>query len=157
MLFAIVKNNAIVQTIKVGKPFEFDGKTYSHKWSVQLTDAEKTDLGITEVVYGSRADERFYWVTEAGVSIVNNVPTMEYTAIAKDIDQLKTQWIAQVKSFANSQLAQTDWVVIRKAERNVEIPADIAEQRAQILTDCQTKETAINAATTVEELITAIA
>jgi len=69
---------------------------------------------------------------------------------------LKSNWIAQTKAAANSQLAATDWMVIRKAERGVEIPADVAAARAKILADCTAKEAAITAATTVEQLMTAV-
>jgi len=69
---------------------------------------------------------------------------------------LKSQWIAQTKATANSQLAQTDWMVIRKAERNVDIPADVAAARAKIISDCAAKEAAITACTTVEQLMTAV-
>jgi hypothetical protein len=69
---------------------------------------------------------------------------------------LKSQWIAQTKAAANSQLAQTDWMVIRKAERNVDIPADVAAARAKIISDCAAKEAAIAACTTVEQLMAAV-
>ena len=65
---------------------------------------------------------------------------------------LKSQWIEQTKESANKALAATDWVVVRKAERGVEIPADIAAERAKIIADCEAKEAAIAAATTVDEL-----
>jgi hypothetical protein len=66
---------------------------------------------------------------------------------------LKSQLIAQAKANANSQLAQTDWVVTRKMERNVNIPADIAAERASILAKCDAAIAKIQAATTVDELI----
>jgi hypothetical protein len=66
---------------------------------------------------------------------------------------LKSQFIAQAKQTANSQLASTDWMVIRKAERNIDIPADVAAVRAAILADCDTAIAKIQAATTVDELI----
>ncbi len=69
---------------------------------------------------------------------------------------LKSQFIAQAKDSANKALAQTDWVVVRKAERGVEIPADIAAERAKIIADCEAKEAAIAASTTIEELMTAV-
>ena len=65
---------------------------------------------------------------------------------------LKSQRIAQVKQSANVTLAQTDWYVIRKAERNVDIPADIATLRSAIINWATETEAAITAATTVEEL-----
>jgi len=65
---------------------------------------------------------------------------------------LKSNHIARVKNNANVTLAQTDWVVIRKAERNVDIPADIATLRSAIINWATETEAAITAATTVEEL-----
>ena len=66
---------------------------------------------------------------------------------------LKSQWIAQVKHTAGTMLATTDWMVIRKAERDVAIPADVAAKRAAIVAEADRLESAITACTTVEELI----
>lgn len=66
---------------------------------------------------------------------------------------LKSNHIAQVKQTANSILAQTDWMVIRKAERNVDIPADTVAYRAAVVAKASELETAISAVTSVEELI----
>ena len=48
-------------------------------------------------------------------------------------------------------------MVIRKAERNVDIPANVVAERAKIIADCTAKEAAILAATTVEGLIAVVA
>ena len=69
---------------------------------------------------------------------------------------LKSQFIAQVKEAANTQLAQTDWYVVRKFERNVDIPENIVAQRAAIVSDTEAKQQAIAACTTVEELMQVI-
>jgi hypothetical protein len=65
---------------------------------------------------------------------------------------LKSQFIAQAKDSANKALAATDWYVIRKAERGTDIPAEVVEKRALIVAQCNEKEAAITAATTVDEL-----
>jgi hypothetical protein len=70
---------------------------------------------------------------------------------------LKSQWIAQNKASANSQLASTDWMVIRKAERDVAIPSDVVTERAKIIADCTAKEAAIIAASTIEAFINVVA
>jgi hypothetical protein len=44
-------------------------------------------------------------------------------------------------------------MVIRKTERNVDIPSSVATYRASIVTKADELETAIAAVTTVEELI----
>lgn len=69
---------------------------------------------------------------------------------------LKSNWIAQAKVSANSQLAQTDWMVIRKAERGVDIPADVAAQRAAIVANCAKFEADVAACSTVEQLISVV-
>ena len=69
---------------------------------------------------------------------------------------LKSQFISQAKAAANSQLSQTDWYVIRKAERGVDIPEEVLEARAKIIADTEGKEAAIAAATTIEELIAVV-
>jgi len=65
---------------------------------------------------------------------------------------LKSQWIAKVKQSANITLAQTDWHVIRKAERNIDIPADVAKYRADVIAWATATEASITAVTTVEQL-----
>jgi hypothetical protein len=65
---------------------------------------------------------------------------------------LKSNHIAQVKQNTNLTLAQTDWYVIRKAERNVDIPAGVATYRAAVIAWATATEASITAVTTVEEL-----
>jgi len=65
---------------------------------------------------------------------------------------LKSTEIAAVKAAAGSLLAQTDWMVIRKVERNVDIPADVATYRAAVVAEADRLEAAIAAVTSVVEL-----
>jgi len=69
---------------------------------------------------------------------------------------LKSNWIAQVKQTAGSLLAQTDWMVIRKAERNVDIPASVVTKRAAIVSECDRLEAAITATQNVGQLMTVV-
>lgn len=127
------------------------------------------DMGALEVIEGERKDERFYWVTFSHYEVQGDKAVRVYTNTPKALEDvtetpegatepvttkgLKSQWIAQTKAAAGSALAATDWMVIRKAERGVDIPADVAADRAKIVADCNTKEAAIQAATTIEELM----
>ena len=65
---------------------------------------------------------------------------------------LKTTMTEQVKRTANSLLVNTDWMVIRKAERDVDIPSATATYRAAVLTECARLETAIGNAADVDAL-----
>jgi uncharacterized protein YnzC (UPF0291/DUF896 family) len=59
---------------------------------------------------------------------------------------LKTQYISQFKESANLHLSPTDWMVIRKAERNVDIPSEVVAKRAAILAECDRLIAAVTAA-----------
>ena len=131
------------------------------------------EQGALEVIEGERKDERFYWVTFSHYEVQGGKAVRVYTNTPKALEDvtetpegqtepvtikgLKSQWIAQAKAAAGSALAQTDWMVIRKAERGVDIPADVIAERAKIIADCTAKEAAITAASTVEALIAVVA
>ena len=76
----------------------------------------------------------------------------------KQINQgLKTPMTAEIKTTANTLLAKTDWMVIRKAERDVAIPSATATYRAAVITECARLETAIADAADVDALTTVMA
>jgi len=83
---------------------------------------------------------------------VDGQPAMVDTTERLVIKGLKSNHIAKVKHNTNMTLAPTDWYVIRKAERSVDIPADVATHRAAVIAWAESTEAAITAATTVEEL-----
>jgi len=84
---------------------------------------------------------------------VNGEPAMVDSEERLVTKGLKSQWISQVKTIAGSLLAGTDWMVIRKAERDVAIPADVQTYRAAVVTECDRLEAAIAACESVEALI----
>ena len=138
--------------------------------------ALREQLGVTEVADPEQYDQRFYWGVgnpkllndreesdEQGnpmwvqvLGTVDGEPAMVDSAERLVTKGLKSQWIAQVKDTAGKMLVQTDWMVIRKAERNVDIPADVVTKRAAIVAECDRLEAAITACATVEELITVV-
>ena len=65
---------------------------------------------------------------------------------------LKYNFKNQVKSQANSALAPTDWMVIRKAERETAIPSATSTYRAAVITECARLEAAIAGAADVDAL-----
>jgi hypothetical protein len=119
-------------------PFTVNGVQYPANW-LRLTSAEeKAAIGITEVADAVREDDRFYW---------NGVKTNP-----RPLETLKDQFSTQVKDTSNKLLAPTDWMVIRKIERQVNVPTAIATYRAAVITSAETNETAINGASDVEAL-----
>jgi hypothetical protein len=156
-MFAIVQNGQIEKIIQPHQEFTFNGTTYNAKWTVRMSSADKAKLGITPVYTQPRPDERFYWVQANEPKLVNGIPTINHTCTEKNPADLRTQFVEQEKAAANSQLAATDWMVIRKAERDVAIPDEVAAERAEIIADCAAKEAAIMATTTLDELIDVVA
>ena len=90
------------------------------------------------------------------LGVVNGEPAMVDSSERLVTKGLKSQYIAQAKATAGSLLAQTDWMVIRKAERNVDIDATTVAKRAAIVAECDRLEAAIAGASSVEALITVV-
>ena len=135
-----------------GTPFIANGIQYPANWLNLTTLAEKEAIGITEVIDPVRADDRFYWDgnldnPKALEDVTETVDEIEHTTKG-----LKSTFIAQVKHTAGTILAQTDWMVIRKAERNVDIPASVVAYRAAVVAKADELEEAIAAVTTVAQL-----
>ena len=138
--------------------------------------ALREQLGVVEVADPEQYDQRFYWaaglpkmlndreeVDQDGnpmwvqvLGVVDGQPAMVDSDKRLVTKGLKSQWIAEVKETAGKMLANTDWTVIRKAERNVDIPATVVTKRAAITAECDRLEAAITACATVEELITVV-
>jgi len=134
-------------------PFTIDGTSYPANWLRLTSIEEKNAVGITEVAdVTTTYDDRFYWGADNPKQLDDLTVTPEQ---GEPYIQhgLKHQWIAQVKDTANKLLAQSDWMVIRKAERNIDIPADTATYRAAVITECTRLVTAIQGCADVPALI----
>jgi hypothetical protein len=137
------------QYIQEGVPFEIDETQYPANWLNLSTPEEKTALGLQEVItVGERKDDRYYWVSEKLEGA-----TLTYTNTPKDLVPLKDEAKAQAKKICHSLLSATDWMIIRKAERNMEIPAEVSSYRAAVVKAENDAESAYNSASTVDELI----
>lgn len=69
------------------------------------------------------------------------------------IDKLKSDKKKQVNGEAGRLLKPTDWYVIRKSERDIDIPTNIATERGSIVTKSNEFVAAIDALTTVESVL----
>ena len=164
------------KTLRIGRAFTHAEVQYPSNWLQLSTEAERTALGITWEDDPVRADDRFYWdgdinnpkaledkeeVDENGNPLYVKVldKTDPDNPVMVDTDErlvtkgLKSNMIAQVKHTAGTLLAQTDWYVTRKVERNVDIPTDVASKRVEIVAESERLETAIAGVTNVEQLI----
>ena len=180
-MFALVKNENVYNNdgdlvsdhnIRIFAPYTIwedkTGTQHSPESLLSLTVDQKQDLGIYDVAYGTAADDRFYTNTQNAPEFDSKekIVKVTYTSTPKSLNDsgteempvlgLKSQYIAQFKNTANKLLDQTDWMLVRKIERDVDIPAATATYRAAVITEANRLETAITAATTISAFITAV-
>ena len=163
--------------IPLDTPFTIDGTSYPANWLRLTSLAEKQAVGITEVAdVTTTYDDRFYWGVDNPkllndreesdkdgnpmyvkvLGVVDGKPAMVDSTERLVTKGLKSNWTAQVKDTANKLLAQTDWMVIRKAERDVAIPTATATYRAGVITECSRLVTAIAGCADVPALIAVV-
>jgi hypothetical protein len=128
--------------------YDANGVQYGSGWLNQATEAQKLAIGITWVADPAPFDSRFYWDTDLPKALEDKLEKDGSTTKG-----LKSQFVAQVKDTAGKLLNATDWYVIRKAERSIDIPSEVALKRTQIITESNRLEVDIQASTTVEALI----
>jgi len=181
-MWAIIKNNEITKTLNNPKSMIIDNIQYSRKIFSLWSKSEREAKGIYEVVFDNtnKKDEAYYTNTNQSFAFADGVVTASYgSATAKAhadtlytaqdeidgkgteggvaVEGLKTKLIRTVKQQAASELANTDWYIVRKADANTAIPSAITNHRAAVRTKCASMETAItNASNTaaIETLYT---
>jgi len=140
--------------LKVGKAWQDDdGFKHPYNWSSSWSADDLKKWGVTvEADVDTSYDDKFYWakgierklsdenVVDADGKAVNDPTT------GKQMVQLglKSIWVTQTKTTANSLLASSDWYVTRKAEASTAIPSNISTYRSAVRTATKTIEDKIN-------------
>jgi len=125
-----------------GKPLALDVAftngdiNYPANWMRNASLSEKNAIGITEVSDPPWYDQRFYWG-------VGN---------PKDLAGLKTNWVAQQKAYAGSELSKSDWMIIRKEEASTAVPGATTTYRTAVRAQCKKREDQITACDTTDNL-----
>ena len=123
--------------LRVGRPFKTaEGVSYSQLWDKQLSEDEKTALGITYEADPAPFNSTYYF--SAGEP--------------RPVNEVKEYLTKKQKTTAAQLLAGSDWYVTRKSETDVAIPSNVATYRAAVRTVCGTRETEIAAVSTTEAL-----
>jgi hypothetical protein len=163
------------KTIQLDTPFTHNDIQYPANWIRLASEEDKSAIGLVWEADPVRADDRYYWDGDINnpkaledkeesdengnplyvkvLGVVDGKPAMVDSDKRLVTKGLKSNFIAQIKNTAGTILAQTDWMVIRKAERNVDIPSSVATYRASVVAKSEELETAIESVTTVEQLI----
>jgi hypothetical protein len=163
--------------LNIDTPFTHNGTSYPQNWLRLTSLAEKQAVGITEVAdVTTTYNDQFYWGVdnpkllndreesdEDGnpmyvkvLGVVDGKPAMVDSTERLVTKGLKSNWTAQVKDTANKLLAQTDWMVIRKAERNIDVPSNTTTYRVAVITECTRLVAAIESAADVSAFIAVV-
>jgi hypothetical protein len=189
-MYAKIKNGAIEATGTLKQLFP------NTSFPAGVADSDfKTANGLQDIVNAERKDDKYYWVTQGDITLVDGVATRGFSNVARRIEDvaevddvsgdpiyvqvwdadfdngegeepgkmvdtseqlitrgLKHTFKNQIKSQANSALTQTDWMVIRLAEREVAIPDATVTYRAAVITEYGRLKTAITGAADVDAL-----
>ena len=173
-MYALVESGNITKYFSGNKGITIGDKQYPKEIFTLWSKDEKEAIGIYEIEIDStnKKDKKWYINTNITYSFGSGKVTGSYgTATAKEHadtlftaqdetdglgtegdvrkEGLKTILIRNLKSQAATELQNTDWYVIRKADAGTAIPSSITTHRAAVRTKAAEMETAItNAADT---------
>ena len=150
------------RTIREFKSWTDDnGITHPRNWHI-WSPSDKAAAGLTEVTPETPPDSRLYtWGYQAdGVTISKTAKSLTDVGLVDgdgnavnddDGNQIMQPGVrsnlkAEVKSQQGSLLAQTDWAVVRKADKSTAIPSNIQTWRDAIRTKATAMESAIDGA-----------
>ena len=156
---SIFKHKPTGKTIQPNRSWR-DERGVLHASNWEIWDADyKTSMGIVEIVLEDPPDSRLYnWShkddgtinkTAKALTDVNSVDRDGKPVLDADGNQRITWGVKSllkqaVKKQQGSLLSQTDWAVIRKADKGTAIPSNIQTWRDAIRTKATEMETAID-------------
>ena len=168
-MFALVKNDNSIKLFQAHGLWEDkNGTQYSPDQLLTLTSQQKQDLGIYDVAYAASEDDRFYSVVqdEPTFDATEKIVKVTFASIPYELEDagtgidkvsgLKSRWISMVNTTANNLLAQTDWMLVRKIERSVDVPSAAAAERVAIVAESNRLVAAITAASNITDFISAV-
>jgi hypothetical protein len=177
-MFALVESGKITRYLNGNRGFTIGDIQYPRTIFGLWSKDERESIGVYEVEIDNtnKKDEKWYINTNISYSFNGNKVVGSYGAATakahadslyteedktdgnipegKDVgdvavEGLKTILIRDLKSQAATELQNTDWYVLRKADAGTAIPSSITTHRTAVRTKCAEMETAItNAADT---------
>ena len=164
----IFKHEPTGQIIRPGKTWrDENGTQQPGNWQIWKEDY-KASMGIKEIIQESPPDSRLYTWSQNRDGSINETPKSleDINTVDRDgnpvLDGEGKQHVTQgvkssLKETINSQqgslLIQTDWLYIRKIDKSVEIPVHIQSWRDSIRVQGDAMKSAIDAASTTEEIV----
>ena len=129
--------------LKAGVSWTDDnGIKHPRNWGIWSEDHKKNIIGLTWENDPAPINDEYY----SGRDTDGNL-------VARDLATLKVKKIQDAKDYASSELAPTDWYVVRKSETNTAIPSEISAFRTAVRANYVKLKTAITNASNVDALI----
>ncbi len=140
------------------RPWTADnGTQYPANWLRLSSTADRDAIGVSWGAEAETWDQRFYWSPTLAKQLDDKTETVDGAEVTTT--GLKTQWKSTQNDIAASLLAPSDWRVVKELEVNSSFaaaktayPTAWQTYRAAIRTSCNTRQTEIDACTTVEAL-----
>ena len=133
------------KTIRPGRPWtDSEGTQHPGNWNI-WSKAEKDAKNIKEIIEDRPPDSRLYfWSMDSDGKVTSTAKALDDSG---DVLGLKSTLKNVVKDQQGSLLSQTDWVIVRKADKETAIPSNIQTWRDAIRAKATEMENAIDNAT----------
>ena len=158
-MFAKVENNQVVAVNSSKSFFTYHTGIYEVIYdTTNLKDQEfyyngaETFTFANEQVTASYAPATAKALNDVNAVNENGQPVLDQDGKQVITKGLKSNHVARIKSQAAGLLQSTDWYIIRNAESQAAIPANISTYRSAVRSKSNDMEALINAVSSVEQL-----
>ncbi len=135
------------RALPMDRPWKTETAQYPANWLRLSSTADRAAIGVTWGADEGTWDQRFYWGVDNPKQLDDATDEDGNTTTG-----LKTQWKATQNQIAGTLIAPSDWRIIKAKETSTNIPSVWKTYRAAVRTSCNTRQTEIDACTTVEAL-----
>lgn len=138
------------RALPMDRPWKTETAQYPANWLRLSSTADRAAIGVTWGAEAETWDQRFYWSPTLAKQLDDKTETVD--GVETTTTGLKTLWKSKQDATAGSLIAPSDWRIIKAKETSTNIPSTWKTYRAAVRTSCNTRQTEIDACTTVEEL-----
>jgi len=139
------------RALPMDRPWTADnGTQYPANWLRLSSTADRDAIGVSWGAEAETWDQRFYWSPTLAKQLDDKTETVD--GVETTTTGLKTLWKSKQDDIAGSLIAPSDWRIIKAKETSTNIPSAWKTYRAAVRTSCNTRQTEIDACTTVDEL-----
>ena len=139
------------RALPMDRPWTADnGTQYPANWLRLSSTADRDAIGVSWGADEPICDQRFYWSPTLAKQLDDKTETVD--GVETTTTGLKTLWKSKQNDIAGTLIAPSDWRIIKAKETSTNIPTAWKTYRAAVRTSCNTRQTEIDACTTVEAL-----